>query len=173
MQRFILVVVLASFVAIPFATAAGSAASAPVLVSAGAHGYDWLLGTWSCVNSNPGPLSGPAASSYTASRANDGAGVIIRTKGKGFDLTTYIAYDAKTKTWWGPEAYADGSYETESSTGTGSKVVWAGDYYSPSGAATKVRDRYTILGPNKQNDIGQSLTGGVWKNTYNITCMRS
>jgi hypothetical protein len=173
MQRTVLFVVLATFVAVSFATMPGTAASAPVVVGAGAHGYDWLLGSWSCVNPNPGPLSGPAATSYTASRANDGVGVIVRTKGKGFDLTTYIAYDSKTKTWWGPEAYADGSYESESSTGTGSKVTWTGNYYSPSGAATKVRDMYTLLGPNKQLDVGQSQNGGTWKTTYSITCTRS
>jgi hypothetical protein len=172
MKRFVLFVVLATFVAVPCATTPGSAASAPAGVGAGPHGYDWILGNWSCVNPNPGPMSGPATSSYTASRANDGAGIVIHAKGKGYDQTTYLAFDPKTKIWRGPASYADGSYESESSTGTGTKVGWTGTYYSPSGAATKVRDNYTLLGPNKQLDVGQSQVGGTWKNTYSITCTR-
>jgi hypothetical protein len=162
------------------AIAPSAARSQPSMMSssaygAGPRGYDWLIGTWSCTNTmaSASAMSGPASTTFTGSKSGSG-GVMIRVSGKNFDETAYLAYLPKTKTWWGPFAFSDGSYEIETSTGTGRKITWTGTYTGASdGQTMKVRDLYTVFSATKQNDVGQYQSGGSWKNLYNINCTKS
>lgn len=164
---------LLSFIVLTVLAVAPSAAqSQPATkVAAGPHGYDWLIGTWNCTNNTPSALSGPPTSSYTASRSIGGS-IVIHSSGKSFDSTGYLTYDPKSKTWWAPAAFADGSSEVESSKDVGNKVTFAGTYMS-GGKPTTVRDMYTLLSANKQSDVGQMQTGGTWKTTYAVICTRA
>jgi len=173
MKKLLFFVSLAALLSVQFVAQSRPVAASMATVGAGPNGYDWLIGTWSCTNKNPSPVAGPANSTFTAARANTGTTLLIRSKGKGFDTSSYLTYASKSKTWWAPAAFADGSYEVESSTGTGNKVTFSGTYYGASGPAMKVRDVYTLLSPTKQNDLGQAQSGGTWKTLYDVTCTKS
>jgi hypothetical protein len=173
MKRLLSLVTLAVLAVAPSTAQPQSPAMAKPAVGVGPHGYDWLIGTWNCTNSTPSAISGPATSSYTVTRTI-GGGLYIRTSGKNFDSSSYIAYSAKTKTWAGPASFADGSYEFESSTGTGNKVTWAGTYVAGGlGKAVPVRDNYTLINATKQTDVGQTQSGGTWKTLYTVACTKS
>jgi hypothetical protein len=99
---------------------------------------------------------------------------LLRETAKGFDLSAYTAYVAKTKTWWNPTAFADGSYQIESTTETGKKATWTGSYFNAaSGKTTPIRDSFTVSLPAKFIDRGQIQSAGTWKTVYLITCTRS
>ena len=166
---FVALVVVASLVA-PFGARAGTTTAQSM--GAGPHGYDWLVGTWSCTNSIPSPGGGPKTSTFTSSLTDSGA-VLIRVKGAHFDETAYIAYAPKTKSWSVPSAFSDGSYELETSTQSGPKVVFAGTYYPASGASMKVRDTFTEPSTTKETDLGEFQAGGSWKTLYNISCTKT
>lgn len=172
MKRFLCLVSCAALALAPLAANSDSTSTQWAVVSAGPHGFDWLIGTWSCINKNPSPLAGPASATFTAVRSNAGGALFIRAMGKGFDTATYLSFDPKTKTWSAPAAFSDGSHEYESSTGTGAAFVFTGFYYS-AGAVTKVRDLYALPSVKTQRDVGQTQTAGTWKTTYDITCTKS
>jgi hypothetical protein len=173
MKRLLWLVTLAAMAVVTRAAQSQSTAMSPSM-GVGAHGYDFLIGTWSCTSSTPSPMGGPASTTLTASRSNAGGAVFVRGTGKNFDSSSYVAYASKTKTWWSPSAFADGSYEFESTTGTGKKVVWSGSYFSAaSGKTIQFRDTYTMLSPTKYTDLGQYQSAGTWKTQYNITCTKS
>jgi hypothetical protein len=144
------------------------------MVGVGAHGYDFLVGTWSCVNNAPSAIGGPKSTTLTFARSSDNSAVFARVTGKNFDGSSYITYAAKTKRWSNPSLYPDGSYQNESTTDTGKKTVWTGPYVNgASGKTTQTRDTYVMISPTKYTDVGQSLAGGVWKTQYKITCTKS
>ena len=172
MKRTLLLVALAVFSLAP--CSALSQSNSMASMGMGAHGYDFLVGTWMCVNSVPSPVGGPATSQLTASRSGAGDSISVHLAGTGFDALGYVSYSSKTKTWYGPTAYADGSYSTESSQQTGNKVVWSGSYFdAASGKSIPIRDTYTLAGSGKYTDLSESQIGDTWKTSGNITCTKS
>jgi len=145
------------------------------MIGVGAHGYDWTVGTWSCVNSMPSPKADPNTKSVLKVTKSGVAGAMLtRESAKGFELSSYTAYVPKTKTWWNPAAFADGSYQIESTTETGKKIIWNGSYFNAaSKTTTRVRDTFTTWLPAKMTDLGEAQSTGAWKRTYFITCTRS
>jgi hypothetical protein len=152
-----------------------SATVPATMIGVGAHGYDFIVGTWSCTNSMPpSPVGGPATSSWTIGRSAVPGAFSFHLTGKNFDGAGYIFYDAKTKTWWTTAAYPNGDYSAESSKGTGQKVVFVGPYFAAADkfATSQIRDSLTFIGLTKLTDVGASETGGTWKTTYNNTCVK-
>jgi hypothetical protein len=156
------------------AAQAKSTAWSPSMAGVGAHGYDWQIGNWSCTNSMPSAMGGPSIQTLTVTRANSGA-VMFHTTGENFDSVGYNQYVAKTKTWLGPYAAADGSYGTESTTQTGKTTVWAGPaFIAAMGKTTQGRDTYVILSATKYTDLGEYKSDdGTWKTQYITTCTKT
>jgi hypothetical protein len=143
----------------------------------GAHGYDFMVGTWSCTNSMPASaVGGPAKSTWTLGQSGVPGAFSFHLNGKGFDASGYLLYDAKTQTWWSTAAYPNGDYSAESSKDTGTKLVFVGPYLAAAdkfAPTNQLRDTITFSGMTKLNDLGAMQTGGVWKNTYNNTCVKT
>lgn len=154
-----------------FAAPASAAASGST-VGVGPHGYDFLIGTWSCKNSMPSPTGGPATSSATIGRGPNGT-LSVHVNGGAFGVMGFVVYAPKTKTWWGPSVGADGSYGTESSQQTGKKTVWSGPYTDASGKTMQQRDTYTWVSPTSYTDLYQVDMGGTWKTEGNSTCTKT
>lgn len=142
-------------------------------VGAGPHGYDYMVGTWSCRNTmHPTALGALAATYMTASKLKDG-NIMIRTASPNGDVTAYDAYLAKTKTWYGPFADSGGKYGTETTQGSGKTIRWVGTFYDTDGSATPIRDTYTMLSMTKQLDVSEAKVGGAWKVVAKTTCTKS
>jgi hypothetical protein len=140
---------------------------------AGPHGWDFLIGTWSCKNSMPSPMGGPASTTATIARSVNGA-LSIHSTGSNFDAMGYTVYDAKTKTWWNPSVLATGDYSTESMQQTGKTTVWAGPFFDAgTRKTTQIRDTYTIVSPTTFNDVSQAQENGAWKTVGKSTCTKS
>jgi len=175
MKRFYWIV---TFIVLTVATSAAQSSSAewsPSMAGVGAHGYDWQIGNWSCTNSMPlSPMSGPSKTTGTVTRTNSGA-LLYHTTGKNFDSVGYGVYVAKTKTWLGPVALADGSYGSESTTQTGKTTVWTGPiFYAATGKTMQGRDTYVILSSTKYTDLGEYQSGdGTWKTQYKLACTKT
>lgn len=88
--------------ALAIAPATGLAQSA-VTMGEGPHGYDFLIGTWSCVNPNPGPMTGPASTTMIGTAANAHNAIALHITGTGLDGSSFIAYNATSKVWSSPE----------------------------------------------------------------------
>lgn len=159
-------------------SATGAAQSQPTItesmIGIGPHGYDWSVGTWSCINRMPSKKADPNTRSLlTTSKTGVDGALLNRETAKGFDSSAYSAYVQKTKTWWNPVAFADRSYQIESTTDTGKKAVRRGSYFNAaSGTTTKIRDTFTVWLPAKFTDEGEAMLGNGWKTTYFITCTR-
>lgn len=164
-----------SLVAIAFGTLALiglSPMSSPATAGVGAHGYDFLIGSWSCINAVPSALEGPSHTSVTIARSVNGT-LSIHVTATNFDATGYLIYDAKSKTWWNPSIEANGGYGTESTQQTGTKTTWAGPFVDPSsGKTAQVRDLYQWVTNSKYTDLYQISAGGAWKTVGNSTCTR-
>jgi hypothetical protein len=173
-KRFYWLVTLMVLAVATSAAQANSTAWSPAMAGVGAHGYDWQIGTWSCTNSMPSAMGGPASQMLTVTRTNGGA-VMFHTTGENLDVVAYNVYVAKTKTWLGPYALADGSYGTESTTQTGKTTVWAGpEFFAAMGKTTQARDTYVVLSATKYTDLGEYQSGdGTWKTQYNTTCTKT
>ena len=172
MLRFISILALVAplFVA---SLARAESAMTPASIGVGPTGYDWLIGTWACTNSMPSAMGGPATTTLKASRPNQGD-VQFHVTGTDFDVTGYIAYDAKTKTWFNPVALGSGAAGLETSKQTGSKVVWTGMFMDPgSGKHTSIRDTYTLSAMNEFVDLTEINDGGTWKVASKTTCKKS
>ena len=153
--------------------ASADSAMKPATIGVGPHGYDWLIGTWTCTNSMPSAMSGPATTTLVAMKPADGA-VGFHVTGKGFDGAGYIAYDAKTKTWSNPIALGNGAAGLETSRQTGAKTMWTGMFMDPSsGKHTGIRDTYTMSGMNEYYDVTEINEGGTWKTVAKTTCKKS
>jgi hypothetical protein len=147
--------------------------SNPMAVGVGPHGYDFLIGTWSCTNSMPSRMGGPSSTTLTFARSAAGS-ISVHVTGTNFDALGYAGYTAKTKTWWNPSAVGNGDYSTESSQQTGKKTVWTGQYFDGStGKATPIRDTYTIDSLSVYKDLSEARIGGTWKTQAKTTCTKS
>jgi hypothetical protein len=166
LSQFLLVALL---VAVPCAAQAQMMAAS--LPGAGPHGFDWEVGSWSCINGMPSPMGGPSHQTLTVTKTGTGA-IMYHSTAANFDNTWYNIYVAKTKTWWSPFIVADGSYGTESSSTSGRSMVWVGTAYTPAGTSMAIRDTVTYS-PSKTTDLGEYKSGGAWKEQYNITCTKS
>ena len=168
MQRIPALLVLAFLAAMPgVARSAMSSSTAGV----GPHGYDFLVGTWSCKNTMASALSGPGATTLTIERSPSGA-LAVHVSGAGFDAMGYVVYDAKTKMWWNPSAIANGGYGTESTKQTGKKTTWTGPFVDSTGKTMQQRDTYTWASATSYTDLFQVETGGTWKTEGNTTCTK-
>jgi hypothetical protein len=171
-RRYWLIVAL--LMVAPLASEAQSTATTPATIGVGAHGNDWMIGTWSCVNTMPSPIGGPASSTLTFASSGSPGSLLFRSSGAKFDATGYLVYVPATKTWLNPFTIADGSYGRESTTQTGKKIVYTGTFYNEATAKTMVtRDTYTTESLTKQTDLGEYQVGGAWKALYNTTCTKS
>ena len=142
-------------------------------VGAGPHGYDYMVGTWSCANTmHPSELGALSSTTITASKLKDG-NILIRTASPNGDVTAYNAYIAKTKTWAAPFADSGGKYGTETTQGSGKTIQWVGTFYDADGTATPIRDTFTMLSMSKQVDVGEAKVGGAWKVTAKTTCTKT
>lgn len=173
MKKVLLFVALAALAATPGVAQAQPMAMSAATLGVGAHGWDSLIGTWTCTNTTPSAIGGPSTTTIKVSRSTAGPQLFIRISGTNFDATSYQVYSAKTKTWWNPSAYADGSYSSESTTQTGKKTVWSGPYVNAaSGKTMQIRDTYAFVSSNKFTDLGEYQAGGAWKTQYTNTCTR-
>jgi hypothetical protein len=156
--------------------APGAALSKSMPLSAigvGPHGYDFMVGSWTCSNSVPTHLSGPSTSRFTVSRSANGA-LFVRSTAANFDTASYVNYSSKTNRWWSPTSYADGSYNIESTRQTGVKTVWSGTLFdAASGQTRRIRDTYTFTNPTTQIDVTQVQIDGTWRTENNSTCTKS
>jgi hypothetical protein len=167
---------LAAFAAVLLAALPSAALSASAMplsgIGVGPHGYDLLVGSWSCKNNAPSAMEGPASITTVIAPTSTGSLTFHATAPK-FDAMGYIVYDPKTKTWWNPSTIASGGYGTESSRQTGAKTVWSGHFTDPSSGKTmQVRDTYTFPNATTYNDLYQANVGGTWKTEGNSTCTR-
>jgi hypothetical protein len=163
-----------SMVLIALAVAPGAAQSQMMSASMyglGPHGFDWVVGTWSCTNTMPSPMGGPARTTLRVIRTSSGA-IFYRSIGTGFDNSWYNVYSAKTKSWTSPFIVSDGSYGTETTSQTGRTIVWTGMAYDASGKMMRIRDT-NVNSPKRYSDLGEVWSGGTWKTQYNVTCVRS
>ena len=171
MSKFVRVLALGAFALAPCA-----ALSAPMpvsMVGVGPHGYDFMIGSWSCTNTVPSRLGGPSNSSFTISRSVNGA-LFVHSTAANYDTSSYVVYSPKTKTWWSPTAYADGSYNLESTRQTGAKTIWTGTLFdAASGTTNPIRDTFTFPNSTTQTDVTQVHAGGIWKTVANTTCTKS
>jgi hypothetical protein len=172
-----LIVALTACAAVLAPSLAGPAlADTPMSVSAvgaGPHGYDYMAGTWSCTNPmHPSELGALTTTTITATKLKDG-NILIRTASPNGDVTSYDAYLAKTKTWYGPFADSGGKYGTETTQETGKTIHWIGTFYDTDGTMTPIRDTFTMLSMTKQVDLSEAKVSGAWKVTAKTTCTKS
>ncbi len=121
---------------------------------AGPHGYDYQIGTWTCANPAPSPISGPAHQTMTVTKVSDGV-LLFRTTGTNYDFTSNNIYVSAKNRWTNPYSGSDGSYGDESTSQTGSKTVWVGSTYFPKmGKMVQTRDTY-VNSASKYTDLGE------------------
>ncbi len=106
MKKLIPLLTIAILALAPCAANSASGPMSTSMVGVGPHGYDFLIGTWSCTNSTPSPIGGPAATTLTFARSANGS-ISIHAAGSDFDSLGYVVYDSKTKTWWTPGGLGD------------------------------------------------------------------
>ncbi len=175
MKRLIIALVACAAVLAPsLATPALSDTPMSVsVVGAGPHGYDWMVGTWSCTNPmHASALGALASTTITATKVRDG-NIMLRTASPNGDVAVYYSYLPRTKTWYTPFADSGGKYGTESTQGTGKTIRWIGTFYDTDGTPTPIRDTFTMLSMTKEVDLSEAKTGGVWKVTAKSTCIKS
>ena len=169
MKRFLWSIAAVALVLVP---SIAQSQTIPSTVGAGPHGFDWQVGTWSCSNSMPAtPLGGPSTQTENVSRTSGGA-IFYHFTGDNFDSSGYNVYVPTKKMWVSPLSVADGTYGTESTTQSGKKIVWTGTAVDAAGKTTQIRDTIAY-GDTNYTDLGESLSAGVWKAQYKLTCTRS
>ena len=143
------------------------------MIGVGPRGYDFMIGSWTCRNTVPTHLSGPPTARFTISRSVKGA-YYVHGWAMNYDTSSYFLYSSKTRMWFGPTAYADGSYNYESTRQTGAKTVWTGTLFdATSGQTSPIRDTYTMPNLTTQIDVTQIQSGGTWRTVNNSTCTKS
>jgi hypothetical protein len=175
MRRLVILLVACAAVLAPTLAGPALGDTPPSIsaVGAGPHGYDYMVGTWSCTNSmHPSELGALASTTITATKLKDG-NIMLRTASPNGDVTAYDAYLAKTKTWYSPFADSGGKYGTESTQQIGKTIRWIGTFYDADGTATPIRDTFTMVSMAKQVDLGEAKVGAAWKVTAKTTCTKS
>lgn len=169
MKKLLCLASLAGWALVPFA--APAATSGPAY-GAGPHGYDWAIGSWSCVNAMSSAMGGPARQTLTV-RKTDGGAIYYRSTGTNFDNSWYNVYVPSKRMWVSPFIVADGSYGTESTMQSGPKIVWVGTATDGTTNRTmQIRDTEVITA-NHYSDYGEMRTlTGHWKEQYNVVCRR-
>ncbi len=166
--------VLAAVFGLFAAPGAVGAQSSMMSSSMGPHAFDWMIGNWSCKNSMPGALAGPAVQMMTATRSSTTGAIVWRYTGKGYDQYGFLSYVPKTGAWWFSWAYPGGSIGNESTKQPGKKTLWTGLIFdSSTGKSMHIRDTYTMYGSTKFNDLGEDDSTGTMKVSYNGTCVKS
>jgi len=175
MKRLVFIMLaVATAALLPSLAARASDPMSMSTVGAGQTGYDWFVGTWSCKNTMaPSKLGALPSSSLTATKLKDG-NIMIRAASPNGDVTAYNSYLSSSKMWYSPYADSGGYYGSESTQQSGKTILWTGTFYSPTGgAATPIRDTYTMLSMTKQYDLSEAKIGGAWKATAKTTCTKS
>lgn len=165
---------LVFFVALALAVGAATiqpAGAADLMMGDGASGYDFLIGNWTCHNTMPSAMGGPAQFTLAVSRGA-GNSLFIRIQGHGFDGASYLTYNPKTG-WSSPSAFSDGSFGGEAGPGRGRSVKFAGTFTDPSGKITRVRDTYTRASTSTYTDLSEAYMGGVWKAVGKSSCTKT
>lgn len=141
-------------------------------LGAGPNGYDYMTGSWSCVNSMaPSAMGAPAEQAMTVSKS--GGALFLHSTSKNLDFASYNVYVPKKQMWVSPYSGSDGSFGSESTTQSGKTVVWTGSTYFPTaGKMVPTRDTYTNEA-TKYVDLGEAQIGGTWKAEYRLTCTKS
>lgn len=170
MKSLCLLLAVYALTAILSSTAARAQTSASF--GAGPDGWDYLAGTWSCVNSMaPSAMGAPAKQMMTVSKVS--GAIFLHSTSKTLDFASYDVYDPQKKMWVSPYSGSDGSYGSESTTQSGKTVVWTGSTYFPTvGKMVPTRDTYTNEA-TKYVDVGETQIGGTWKAVYRLTCTKS
>ncbi|HLY02771.1 MAG TPA: hypothetical protein VKR56_09810 [Candidatus Cybelea sp.] len=167
MRKTLVLVALAAVAFVP------GAAVAQMTAGGSPHGFDWMLGTWTCKNTVPTPLGGPAVQTLTAVRSATTNAIVWRYTGSGYDQYGFLAYDGKSGMWWSSWAYPGGSIGNESAKAGGKKTTWSGLIVNAaSGKTEHIRDLYTVYGPTTFNDTGWDDATGSMKISYNGTCTK-
>jgi hypothetical protein len=148
--------------------------TASAQMMSGAHAYDWMLGNWTCKNSLPNALGGPAVQMLTATRSSTTGAIVWRYTGKGYDQYGFLTYAPTTQTWWFSWAYPGGSVGNESTKQSGKKTMWTGVILDAgSGKTLHIRDTYTLYSATKFRDFGEDDSSGAMKPGYDGTCTKS
>lgn len=168
MRRFAIALFLV-FTLAPCATPAQTS-SAPA-IGAGVHGYDFLIGTWNCVNQMPSQMMGPANTTLNASALTGAPGLFLHVTGQAFDAVGYLSYDPKTATWSTPVAFGNGT-TFETSSQAGAQSVWTGTGTSTQGTVP-IRDTFSFSGTNKYSDKTEVQLGGKWQTVANTACTKN
>ena len=143
-------------------------------MGSGSHAYDWMLGNWTCKNTTPSVLAGPAVQTLTATRSTFSGSIVWRYTGRNYDQYGFLTYVPGTRTWWFSWSYPGGSIGNESSRESGKVTHWSGMIVDTgTGKTEHIRDMYTVYGANRFNDTGQDDSSGMMKTSYNGTCTRS
>jgi len=139
---------------------------------AGPNGYDYMIGTWSCVNGMPTSDMG-LPPKMTIAISKSGGALLFHYTGGNYDISSYNVYDAKRKMWLGPFSTSGGIYGSESTTQTGKTIVWTGTLHDPdSGKTMPTRDTFTNEA-TKYVDLGENQVNGTWKAEYRMTCTKT
>lgn len=138
----------------------------------GPNGYDYMIGTWSCVNGmSQSSMGMPPHQTLTVSKSS--GAMFFHTTSNNLDISSYNVYVPKKKLWVSPFVGSDGTYGMESTAQTGKTVVWTGTLYDPgSGTTLPTRDTYTNAAA-KYVDVGENQINGTWKTEYRVTCTKS
>ncbi len=168
MKRLFSLIALTALVILPSVARSQTSAT----FGEGPNGYDYMIGTWSCVNGMTSSDMGlPATMNLTVSKS--GGALLFRSTATNYDISGYDAYVAKTKMWLSPFSTSNGTYGSESTTQTGKTVVWTGTLYDPdSGKTMPTRDTYTNEA-TKYVDLGENQIDGTWKAEYHMTCTKT
>jgi hypothetical protein len=141
------------------------------MYGAGPRGYDWAIGTWSCIDHIPSATGVPATQTLKVARA--GGAIFFHSTSASFDASWYDVYVPGKRMWVSPFILSDGSYGSESTTQSGRRVVWTGSaVFAGSGRTRNVRDTY-VNSATKLTDLGEVMSAGVWKVQFNITCTKT
>jgi hypothetical protein len=168
MNRFLWLIMVTAFVVVPCAVYAQ--AMAPSSNGVGPNGFDWAVGTWSCTNSMPSPMGGPATQTLVVTKTSNGS-IMYHATGANFDNVWYNVYQPQSKTWVSPFIINDGTHGSESTSQTGEKIVWLGQATDPTGKTMQIRDT-SVVTSTKYTDLGEVQSGGAWKAQYNVTCTK-
>jgi hypothetical protein len=168
MRQFLGLVFL---VALTFAPARSQTSLANIGV--GAHGLDFLIGTWTCTYPHAAPDE-PKVATMTVSRGVVPGTLFYRDISRNWEATGLEAYNAKSKSWSDATSFFDATSERVTTTDTGGTQVYTGWYVGASGKRYNVRVAYVVRNLTTFTGEGESQTdAGVWKKSWSETCAKS